>query len=138
MRAEMLTPLLFSSPISTPQTSVLPSRWGQLDLVSQNRALISGHQVRLFLVRRSHCKHVKQRKTEVVDRAFAKTFRAVVAMNRFHHAHLPVARAGPLLITNASDWREKLFLCSAFRTFKFVHDVPAELHHDVLRSQIHC
>ena len=75
---------------------------------------------------------------ELVDRAPAKIFRAVIAVNRFHHAHLPVARAAPLFITNASDWRENLFLCSAFRTRKFVHDVPAELHHHVLRSQIHC
>src|SRR5215472_10873640 len=162
IRAVIFNPLPFSSPISTPHTSLLLFEraccriWRNTSpsivtrgccagsrflmsssirqLGSQHCGPVSPNQIRSFHLVRTHAEHVIQRQTQLIQRPPPKTLASRVVVNRLHHSHLSVLRATSLLIMNASYRNKALFAGAASRTLQLVHNVPAELHHRVIRA----
>src|SRR5215470_10655045 len=164
IRAVTCNPPPFSSPISTPHTSVLlferaccriwRSTWPSIvtrgccselrfpmsvrQIFSEHGGLVSADQVSFFSFSRAHAEYVIERQADLIEGARAKDLASRIAVNGLHHTHLTVPRAAPFFVADSSERNKPLFARAALRAFKLMHDVPAELDQHVARSQILC
>src|SRR5215475_5460720 len=166
IRAVIFSPPPLSSPIKTPHTSVLlferaccricrstspsivtrdccsdlrfPMNRSARQLRPDHRVAVSANQVRFFCVAGAHTEYVEERQANLIQRASAEALAAIVVVDCLHHSHLPVFWTTPFGVANASHGSKLLLARAAQRAFQFMHDIPAELHHNVARAQVGC
>src|SRR5215470_15598436 len=130
IRAVIFNPPPFSSPISTPHTSVLlferaccriwrstsPStvtrgccsdlRFPMSCLVrqlwSEHGGLVSADHIGFFGFARAHAEYVIERQADLIELARAKNLAPRITVNRLHHAHLPVFWATAFFVADFS------------------------------------
>src|SRR5215470_3060873 len=151
IRAVIFNPLPFSSPISTPHTSLLlferaccriwrrtspsivtrgccsdlrfPMSNSARQLSSKDSDFVATYQICLFCVFCPHGEDVIQRQPELIEIAPTQTLVSRIIVNRLHHAHLAVRRTASLLIPDTADRLKSLFAHPALRALQLVYNI---------------